>query len=71
MALTAVLIIMSVVAFIFLYFKDKSLTYKLVASAVITVISIALFYLFIVVAWNSSKIPAEERLNDTPATERI
>ena len=64
MALILLFLLAAIVAYIFLGLEHKSLRYKIITSAIVIITGIALFYLLVIVLWNSSHSPAEERLKE-------
>lgn len=61
MVFTLLLFIGIVVAFVFIYFKQKTLQYKVITSVFIALLAIILFYVVVIVLWNSAEDPARER----------
>jgi hypothetical protein len=68
MAFTLLIFLALLNAFIFIYFKQKTLRYKILTSVMVCVLAILLFYIVVIVLWNSSTDPAESRLQDREAT---
>ena len=70
MALTLIPFLAIIVTFIFIYFKQKTLRYKIITSVLVVVLAIFLFYIVVIALWNSSSNPAESRLQDREATNQ-
>jgi uncharacterized membrane-anchored protein len=68
MAFTLLIFLALLNAFIFIYFKQKTLRYKILTSVMVCVLAILLFYIVVIFLWNSSTDPAESRLQDREAT---
>ena len=70
MAFTLILFLAIIITFIFIYFKQKTLRYKIITSVMVVVLAILLFYVIVIALWNSSTDPAESRLQDRETTEQ-
>jgi len=70
MAFTLILFLAIIVTFIFIYFKQKTFRYKIITSVMVVLLAILLFYILVIVLWNSSSNPAETRLRDRATTEQ-
>jgi len=62
MAFTLLSILAFIIAFILIYFKQKTLRYKIITSVMVTLLAILLFYIVVILLWNVSENPSEERL---------
>ena len=69
MVFTFLLFLAIIITFIFIYFKQKTLRYKIITSVMVVVVAMVLFYVIVIALWNSSTNPAETRFIDRDATE--
>jgi len=58
MAFTLIPFLAIIITFIFIYFKQKTLRYKIITSVLVVVVAMVLFYLIVIALWNSSTNPA-------------
>ena len=70
MVFTFLLFLAVIVTFIFTYFRQKTLRYKIITSVIMVAVAIILFYVIVIALWNSSTDPAESRLQDREATNQ-
>jgi uncharacterized membrane-anchored protein len=68
MAFTLLIFLALLNAFIFIYFKQKTLQYKILTSIIACVLAILLFYIVVIFLWRASENPAEERLLQSTTT---
>jgi hypothetical protein len=68
MAFTLLIFLALLNAFIFIYFRQKTLRYKIFTSIIACILAILLFYIVVIFLWSASENPAESRLQDREAT---
>ena len=68
MAFTLLIFLALLNAFIFIYFKQKTLRYKILISIIACVLATLLFYIVVIFLWRTSENPAEERLLQSTTT---
>jgi len=69
MAFTLLPFLALIIAFIFIYFKQKTLQYKIITSVLVVILAIVLYYIVVIFLWNTSGNPAEKRLLERATTE--